>query len=99
MAAPSYLAEGEGPRGAAGFAIVRNHSPGLHLGGSSGGQLDDPPLPLFHQGKLTHSPIAAHAALTGELVAVMQLLDARCRSMPAASRENGRPWLPPGADP
>lgn len=71
-----YLAEGRDHDQRLEFAIVRNHSLGLHLGGGSGGQLDYPPLPLFHEGKLNHSHIAAHTALTGELVNVPDAYDA-----------------------
>lgn len=71
-----YLAEGRDHDSRLEFAIVRNHSLGLHLGGATGGQLDYPPLPLFHQGKLNHSHIAAHAALTGEVVNIPDAYDA-----------------------
>lgn len=71
-----YLAEGRDHDSRLEFAIVRNHSLGLHLGGSTGGQLDYPPLPLFYQGKLNHSHIAAHAALTGEVVNIADAYDA-----------------------
>lgn len=72
-----YLAEGRDHDSRLEFAIVRNHSLGLHLGGSTGGQLDYPPLPLFYQGKLNHSHIAAHAALTGEVVNIPDAYDAQ----------------------
>jgi HD-GYP domain-containing protein (c-di-GMP phosphodiesterase class II) len=72
-----YLAEGRDEDSRLEFAIVRNRSLGLHLGGASGGQLDYPPLPLYIHGKLNHSHISAHAALTGELVNVPDAYDAR----------------------
>lgn len=72
-----YLAEGRDHDARLDFAIVRNRSLGLHLGGASGGQLDYPALPMFRDGKLNHSHIAAHAALTGELVNVADAYDAR----------------------
>lgn len=71
-----YLMEGRDELSRLEFAIVRNHSLGLQLGGSSGAGMEYPPLPLFRDGKLNHSHIAAHAALTGELVNIPDAYDA-----------------------
>jgi HD-GYP domain-containing protein (c-di-GMP phosphodiesterase class II) len=52
------------------FAIVRNDSLDVALGGSTGTDMDLPELPLFDErtGKENHRNVATHAALTGETV-------------------------------
>ena len=53
------------------FAILRNDSLNLWLGGTSGKQVDIPPLPLWDaKGLADHHHIAAHAALTRQVVSV-----------------------------
>jgi HD-GYP domain-containing protein (c-di-GMP phosphodiesterase class II) len=52
------------------FAIVRNDSLDVALGGTTGKAMDLPELPLFDErtGKENHRNVATHAALTGETV-------------------------------
>lgn len=52
------------------FAIVRNDSLDVAFGGTSGKELDLPPLPLYDEatGEENHHSVATHAALTGETV-------------------------------
>jgi len=52
------------------FAIVRNDSLDVAFGGTSGKELDLPPLSLYDEatGEENHHSVATHAALTGETV-------------------------------
>lgn len=60
-----YLLEGRDQQSRLEFAIVRNHSLGLRLGGSSGRPINFPEIPLYRDGEANHSHIAAHAGLSG----------------------------------
>jgi HD-GYP domain-containing protein (c-di-GMP phosphodiesterase class II) len=51
------------------FQIVRNHSPGIALGGSTSKQCDLPPVPLINEsGEPNMSNVASYCAITGEIV-------------------------------
>lgn len=63
-----YLLEGYGQQARLEFTIVRNHSLNIRLGGTSGGQIDFPAVPLYQQGQANHHHVASHAALSGELI-------------------------------
>ncbi len=55
------------------FAIVRNDSLDVAFGGTTGNELDFPPLPLHDEatGKANHHNVATHAALTGETINIV----------------------------
>ena len=63
-----YMVEGSGKGMRLDFAIVRNRSMGLTLGGSSGGTISYPSVPLYRNGEPNHHSVASHTGLTGELV-------------------------------
>lgn len=63
-----YMVEGHGESARLEFAIVRNRSLGLSLGGSSGRSINYPPLPLYCDGGQNHHNVATHTGLTGKLV-------------------------------
>ena len=63
-----YLGEGQGRQARLEFAIVRNHRLGIVLGGSRGGALDYPPVPLYQAAEPNHANVASHAGLTAKLV-------------------------------
>jgi HD-GYP domain-containing protein (c-di-GMP phosphodiesterase class II) len=53
------------------FAILRNDSLGIALGGTTGREVEFEPLPLYGaDGSPNHAMVAAHVALTGEVVHV-----------------------------
>lgn len=53
------------------FAIMFTESLGIHLGGTSGQEVNLPPLPLFNEdGSPNLKMVAAHAAVTGKTVNV-----------------------------
>jgi HD-GYP domain-containing protein (c-di-GMP phosphodiesterase class II) len=60
------------------FAIVRNDSLGVALGGTTGKEMDLPELPLYDEetGEENHHNIATHAALTGEIVNIADAYEA-----------------------
>lgn len=63
-----YLVEGVDEQARLEFAIVRNRSLNLRLGGASGASLSYPPVPLYREGEPNHHNVASHAGLTGKLV-------------------------------
>lgn len=63
-----YLLRGSGENAQLDFAIVRNHSLGLKLGGASGAHISYPPIPLYVNGSPNHHHVASHSGLTGKLV-------------------------------
>lgn len=63
-----YMVEGHGDDARLEFAIVRNRSLGLSLGGSSGRSINYPSVPLYRDGKPNHHSVASHTGLTGTLV-------------------------------
>ena len=60
------------------FAIVRNDSLGVALGGTTGKEKDLPELPLYDDetGEENHHNVATHAALTGETVNIADAYEA-----------------------
>ena len=60
------------------FAIVRNDSLDVAFGGTSGKELDLPPLLLYDEatGEENHHNVATHAALTGETVNIADAYEA-----------------------
>lgn len=72
-----YLLEGRDHLQRLEFAIVRNRSLHIRLGGTSGGVINYPALPLYlSNGQANHSHVAAHVALTGELVNISDAYEA-----------------------
>lgn len=63
-----YMVEGHGNAAQLDFAIVRNTTLGLRLGGSSGGTLSYPAIPLHKDNQPNHQNVASHTGLTGELI-------------------------------
>ncbi len=64
-----YLYRDDGGRPRLEFALVRNNSLRYNLGGSSGGNIDLAPIPLYLEGgKENHHHVAAHAALSGKMI-------------------------------
>jgi len=63
------MVEGHGARARLEFAIVRNRSLGIHLGGSSGGTIQYPAIPMYHRdGEGNHQNVASHTGLTGKMI-------------------------------
>lgn len=65
-----YLAEGHGASQRLEFAIMRNRTLNLALGGSSGRGVHYPALPMYIDGEQNHHHVATHAGLSGRLVNV-----------------------------
>ncbi|MDF1821918.1 MAG: GAF domain-containing protein [Alcanivoracaceae bacterium] len=65
-----YMVEGHGTTQRLEFAIVRNRTLGLTLGGSSGRSMSYPPIPMYRDGQQNHHNVASHSGLTGKLVNV-----------------------------
>ncbi|MBQ0754620.1 MAG: GAF domain-containing protein [Gammaproteobacteria bacterium] len=63
-----YMVEGHANATRLEFAIVRNRTLGLSLGGSSGRALSYPAIPLHKDNQPNHQNVASHTGLTGELV-------------------------------
>ena len=70
-----YMVKGHGHAARLEFAIVRSRSLGIHLGGSSGGTIHYPAIPLYRQGKANHQNVASHTGLTGKLVNIANAYD------------------------
>ncbi len=68
-----YLAEGHGASQRLEFAIVRNRSLDLTLGGSSGRGIHYPALPMYLDGEQNHRHVATHAGLSAELVNIADI--------------------------
>lgn len=62
-----YMVAGHGSTARLEFAIVRNHSLDIHLGGASGGTINYPAIPLYRDGQPNHRHVASHSALTGRI--------------------------------
>lgn len=63
-----YMVEGHGDVARLEFAIVRNRTLGLSLGGSSGRALSYPAIPLHNDDQPNHQNVASHTGLTGDLI-------------------------------
>ena len=63
-----YMVEGHGENARLDFAIVRNSSLSLALGGSSGRGISYPAVPLYRDGEPNHHSVASHTGLTGQMV-------------------------------
>ena len=72
-----YMVEGHGQTQRLEFAIVRNRTLGLTLGGSSGRSMSYPPIPMYRDGAQNHHNVATHAGLTGKLVNIGDVYSAR----------------------
>ena len=71
-----YLLEGRDEASRLEFAIVRNRSLGLRLGGSSGGPINYPDIPLYQDGQPNHAHIAAQAGISGAPINIADAYDA-----------------------
>ena len=71
-----YLLEGRDEASRLEFAIVRNRSLGLRLGGSSGGPINYPDIPLSQDGQPNHAHIAAQAGISGAPINIADAYDA-----------------------
>lgn len=63
-----YLVHGHKQQAVLEFAIVRNHSLNIRLGGVDGGEIVLPAVPLFQHGEPNHANVASFTAHTNKLV-------------------------------
>lgn len=70
-----YMVEGHGVGARLEFAIVRNRSLNIRLGGASGGSINYPAIPLYHNGVGNHKNVASHTGLTGKMVNIADAYD------------------------
>lgn len=70
-----YMVEGHDTASRLEFAIVRNRSLGLSLGGSSGRSINYPAIPLYKDGEPNHHSVASHTGLTGSVVNLPDVYD------------------------
>lgn len=70
-----YMVEGHGTTGRLEFAIVRNRSLNIRLGGSSGGSIHYPAIPMYRNGVGNHQNVASHTGLTGKMVNIADAYD------------------------
>lgn len=70
-----YMVEGHGTTARLEFAIVRNRSLNIRLGGSSGGSIHYPAIPMYRNGIGNHQNVASHTGLTGEMINIADAYD------------------------
>ena len=70
-----YIVKGHGTSASLEFAIVRNRSLDIRLGGSSGGAIHYPAIPMYRDGVANHQNVASHTGLTGEIVNINDVYD------------------------
>jgi HD-GYP domain-containing protein (c-di-GMP phosphodiesterase class II) len=70
-----YMVEGHGTTARLEFAIVRNRSLNIRLGGSSGGSIHYPAIPMYRNGVGNHQNVASHTGLTGKMVNIVDAYD------------------------
>ncbi|MFN3714721.1 MAG: GAF and HD-GYP domain-containing protein [Alcanivoracaceae bacterium] len=70
-----YMVEGHATAARLEFAIVRNRSLSIQLGGSSGGSIHYPAIPMYRNGMANHQNVASHTGLTGQLVNIANAYD------------------------
>jgi HD-GYP domain-containing protein (c-di-GMP phosphodiesterase class II) len=70
-----YMVKGHGATACLEFAIVRNRSLDIHLGGSNGGRIHYPAIPLYRDGVANHQNVASHTGLTGKIVNIDDVYD------------------------
>jgi len=70
-----YMVEGHGTTARLEFAIVRNRSLNIRLGGSSGGSIHYPAIPMYRNGVGNHQNVASHTGLTGKMINIADAYD------------------------
>ena len=70
-----YMVEGHGTTARLEFAIVRNRSLNIRLGGSSGGSIHYPAIPMYRNGIGNHQNVASHTGLTGKMINIADAYD------------------------
>ena len=70
-----YMVKGHGTAACLEFAIVRNRSLNIRLGGSSGGSIHYPAIPMYRDGVANHQNVASHTGLTGKMVNIDDAYD------------------------
>ncbi|MCC1497038.1 HD family phosphohydrolase [Alcanivorax sp. 1008] len=70
-----YIVKGHGDSARLEFAIVRNRSLDIRLGGTSGGSILYPAIPMYREGVANHQNVASHTGLTGNIVNIDDVYD------------------------
>ncbi|MDF1782357.1 MAG: GAF domain-containing protein [Alcanivoracaceae bacterium] len=70
-----YMVEGHDTASRLEFAIVRNRTLSLSLGGSSGRSISYSAVPLYIEGEPNHHSVASHTGLTGRVVNIPDVYD------------------------
>ena len=71
------MVEGHGATARLEFAIVRNRSLNIRLGGSSGGSIHYPAIPMYRNGVGNHRNVASHTGLTGKMINIADAYDVK----------------------
>lgn len=58
------------------FVIIQNDTLGIRIGGTSGGRIDLPPVPLEISGEPNYTNVSSFCALTGEIVNIQDVYEA-----------------------